>query len=59
MEAISIVYGLDATISLYRAISATTSFEEAVMQTFDESWESLKPKIAYGANYLMQSLTRA
>jgi len=59
VEAISIVYGLDATISLYRAISATTSFEEAVMQTFDESWESLKPKIAYGANYLMQSLTRA
>ncbi len=52
-EILSIVYGVDATIRLYKKLSNTGSFESAVESTFGESWESLIPKVARGALFIM------
>jgi hypothetical protein len=55
-EILSIVYGVDATIRLYKNLSNTGSFELAVESTFGESWESLIPKVARGALFIMNGL---
>lgn len=56
VETLSIIFGLDSTISLYREIGAKKTFEEAILSVFGESWDSIKPKLAKAAYFVMQPL---
>lgn len=57
-EALSIVYGLESTTTLYRNFAAAETFEQAVELTYGMSWTDLKPRLAAAVHYLMQPSLR-
>ena len=57
-EAMSVLFGLKATIDLYRNLAVADSYEQAIEMTFAMSWTDLKPRVARTANFLMQPSLR-
>lgn len=50
-EALTGIYGLDATFRLIRNASVAESFSEAFKLTFNEDWETVKPKLVRLVKY--------